>query len=252
MMSEIVRVVAFAIVAGATSLGAQERAPAVSRGVVTGTVYDGDHKPIERVEVSVVNGTAAARTDTAGEFTLAGLAPGRASLRFRRLGFEPVILVAQVPMGDTSDVEVTLNVVAQQIKGVIVQDDAPKIIQLAEFEGRRQQGIGHFITRAQIERRHPIRLSDMARLIPGAVLLPDRAGGQSTLYFAGAPHAKCPPQYWVDGVMVTGFNIDDVQPSDIEGVEFYSGPAGLPPQYNQSRGNTICGLVLIWTRLPGI
>lgn len=248
-MRGMIRAAAVALAVGAASLGAQERAPA-STGVVTGTVYDGSHQPIERVEVSVVNGTAVARTDTAGEFTLSGLVPGRARLRFRRLGFEPVVLAAEVPLGDTTDVDVTLTVVAQQLQGVIVQDDAAKIVQLAEFESRRRQGIGHFITRTQIERRQPIRLSDMVRQIPGALLVPDRTG-QATLYFASAPHPKCPPQYWVDGVMVTGYNIDDMLPGDVEGIEFYSGPAGLPPQYNESRGNTICGLVLIWTRLPG-
>ncbi len=219
-------------------------------GVVTGTVTDGAHQPIEQVEVSVVGGSATARTDTAGEFILAGLTPGRANLRFRRLGFEPVVLAAEIPMGDTTDVDVTLTVVAQQLKGVIVQADAAKIVKLAEFEDRRRQGIGHFITRAQIEQRRPIRLSDMVRQVPGAVLVPGVAR-QSTLYFAGAPHQRCPPQYWVDGIMITGFNIDDIDPADVEGIELYSGPAGLPPEYNRSRGNTICGLVLIWTRLPG-
>lgn len=239
------------VLIAAAPLGAQTRTPvAASSGVVTGTVTDDAHHPIEKVEVSAIGGAVVARTDTAGEFVLAGLTPGRASLRFRRIGFEPVVLSAQVPFGDTTDVDVTLTVVAQQLKGVIVQADAAKIIQLAEFEDRRRQGAGHFITRADIERRRPIRLSDMMRLVPGAVLVPDNTG-QSTLYFAASPHQRCPPQYWVDGVMVTGFNIDDVQPSDVEGIELYSGPAGIPPAYNRSRGNTICGLVLIWTRLPG-
>ncbi|HVX39563.1 MAG TPA: carboxypeptidase regulatory-like domain-containing protein [Gemmatimonadaceae bacterium] len=248
-MPGITYVVAAAGLIAVATAGAQSHAMATT-GVVTGTVTDGAKQPIEQVEVSVVNGSAAARTDTAGRFALTGLFPGSAALRFRRLGFEPVVLMAQVPSGDTTDVDVTLTVVAQQLKGVIVQEDAAKIMQLADFEDRRRRGFGHFITRAQIEARRPLLMSEMARQIPGTVLLPNRAG-QSTLYFAGAPHQSCPPQYWVDGVMVTGFNIDDIVPSDVEGVEFYSGPAGLPPQYNRSRGNTICGVVLIWTRLPG-
>jgi hypothetical protein len=40
-------------------------------------------------------------------------------------------------------------------------------------------------------------------------------------------------------------------PVDVEGVELYAGPAGLPPEFNQLYGTTACGTVAIWTRLPG-
>jgi hypothetical protein len=61
----------------------------------------------------------------------------------------------------------------------------------------------------------------------------------------------CPPQYWIDGVMVSGFNIDDMMPGDVEGIELYAGPSVVPPQFNNPRSSVNCGLVLIWTRVPG-
>jgi hypothetical protein len=61
----------------------------------------------------------------------------------------------------------------------------------------------------------------------------------------------CPPQYWVDGVKAFGLNIDDIIPQDVEGIEIYEGASTVPPQFNTKEGTTICGVVLIWTRIPG-
>jgi hypothetical protein len=61
----------------------------------------------------------------------------------------------------------------------------------------------------------------------------------------------CPPQYYVDGIMLTGYNIDDMPVSDVEAIELYSGIAGLPAEYARARGNRDCGTVAIWTRIPG-
>jgi len=61
----------------------------------------------------------------------------------------------------------------------------------------------------------------------------------------------CPPQYWVDGVKAFALNIDDIIPQDVEGIEIYEGASTVPPQFNTKEGTTICGVVLIWTRIPG-
>jgi len=40
-------------------------------------------------------------------------------------------------------------------------------------------------------------------------------------------------------------------PSDIEALEFYSGPATTPPQFTNRAFSHTCGVIVIWTRLPG-
>jgi hypothetical protein len=218
-------------------------------GVVTGTVKDNTGAPIENVEVSVP-AIAATRTDTAGHFVLASLPPGATDVTFRRLAFSPAILTIQVPRDDTTDVEVTLTVVAHQLKGVVVQEDADYLRQLAGFEARRKSGLGHFITRAQIEKRNSTRLSDVVRTIPGVVLLP-ASNGQVVLRFGREQRQSCPPQFFIDGIQATGFNIDDMPAGDVEGIELYSGSATLPPEFNKFTSTVICGAVIIWTRIPG-
>lgn len=225
------------------ALGAQARL-----GAIAGTVKDDLGAPIANVEVSVPS-VATVRTDSVGKFLLASLPPGNADVSFRRLAFSPIVLAIVVPRDDTTEVDVTLTVVAQKLKGVVTQEDAPHLRQLDAFEARRKQGMGHFITRGQIEKRNPMLLSDMMRSVPGALLIPD--GYRSVLRFARNGRTSCPPQYFVDGVQVTGYNIDDMPVGDVEGIELYSGASTLPPEFNKYLSTVSCGAVIIWTRIPG-
>ena len=162
-------------------------------------------------------------------------------------------MIVHVEPKDTIDVTITLTVVAQTLNAVLVHEDVAHVRIMRQFEERRKRGFGHFITRRQIEDRHPLQMSDMMRLVPGTMLRPAGPGGRSVLRFSRAligGTRDCPPQYWVDGVMVYGFNIDDIMPSDIEGVEIYSGVSVVPPEFNNPRSTVACGLVVIWTRVP--
>ncbi|HKW49090.1 MAG TPA: Plug domain-containing protein, partial [Gemmatimonadaceae bacterium] len=176
---------------------------------------------------------------------------GKRQLHFRRIGFAPKSVDTVVTEGKTLALNVTLDAMATEIEGMTVEELARKRQVLADFYDRLSRGFGHFVTRDQIEKRNPMNLSDMMRLIPGARLVPTH-GGQATLRFNRATGARdCPPQYWVDGVKAYGFNIDDVTPDDVEGIEIYEGASTIPPQFNTREGTTICGVVLIWTRIPG-
>ena len=221
-------------------------------GGLAGTVKDDYGRPIAGVEVTAIKPAITTHTDSVGHFLLASLPNGAVDLTFRRLSFEPVAVIADVPADDTTNVEVTLTVVAQRLTGTItIAHTGENKRVLAAFEARRRQGVGHFVTRAQIEARHPLLLSDMLRMIPGAQLIPGENGRQ-TLRFAGVARANCPPQFFVDGILAVGFTIDEMPPGDVEGVELYGGAAGVPPEYSRSRGSSNCGSVLIWTRTPGL
>jgi hypothetical protein len=121
---------------------------------------------------------------------------------------------------------------------------------LEQFEARRKMGAGYFVTRADIERRQPNLLSDYMRMVPG-VRIVTLDNGHTGLRFARNPRGNCPPQYFVDGIATSNFDIDEVLPGDVEGVELYAGSAGVPPQFNRFFGTSICGTILIWTRIPG-
>lgn len=219
-------------------------------GAVSGTVKDSLGNLLPNVEVTALKSAKSVRTDTAGNFVIGGLQPGPTDISVRRLSYSPVLLSIEIPTDDTTDVEITLGVVAQRLTGVVVQADANRIRQLVDFENRRKQGIGHFITRDEIEKRQPLLLSDMMRTIPGAVLVPI-GNGQVALRFSRNGSRNCPPQYYVDGMEIFAFNLDEMTPGDVEGIEIYAGAAGLPAQFNRLRTTLTCGTVVIWTRIPG-
>jgi hypothetical protein len=237
-----------ALVLGLAAVRGGAQTP-VRTGVVEGVVIDELGKPIVSVDVTAIKTGVSVRTDTAGHFSLPPLASGAADISFRRLAFAPVVLMMQIPAGDTTDVEVTLTVVAQQLKAVVVQADAAQLRQLEAFESRRRQGIGHFITRFQIEQRQPHTLADMMRMIPGTIIV-NGDNGRTGLRFSRMAR-NCPPQFFVDGIQTSNFSLDEMPPGDVEGVEIYAGPAGLPPEYNRLYGTSSCGSVIIWTRIPG-
>jgi hypothetical protein len=86
------------------------------------------------------------------------------------------------------------------------------------------------------------------RRIPGLGLTPDRNGRLQLRVSRGG---NCIPDFWIDGQYAAHLNIDDVPLSDVEALEIYRGPTGLPPEYNNRFGNPGCGAIVIWTRLPG-
>lgn len=224
-------------------------------GAISGMVRDSAGKPVADVEVIVAARPQSTRSDSTGAFRIAGVRAGRATVTFRRFGYEPRTVPATVAAGTTARVDVVLSPLVQELPGMTVLEQQQRVRKMLEgFYHRRESGNGYFITRQEIESRNPIQLSDMLRMMPGAQLLPMNGTGRATLRFARSTMAghDCPPQYFVDGVMAAGLNIDDLEPSDIEGIEVYSGASRIPPQFNDSRiGTSICGVVVVWTRVPG-
>jgi hypothetical protein len=235
---------------GLAGLHARPAHAQIRHGAVSGQVMDSSGYAIPNVEVTALKLGRIAHTDSVGAFTIGDLPAGTNQLQFRRLANEPIIRSIQVPPDDTAEADVTLGVVAQRLTGVVVQANALRVEEMIQFENRRRHGAGHFITRADIEQRNPVMLSDMMRTIPGAMLLPGE-DGRPVLRFSRSGRANCPPQFFVDGIQVTAFDINDMPPNDVEAMELYAGSAGLPPEFNRMHSNVVCGTVVIWSRLPG-
>lgn len=190
-------------------------------------------------------------TDAVGAVTLQ-LPVGLANITVRRLGFTPHDLTADVRAGQTTTVTVNLFSASQELNEVTVSDERTADVTFMEgFNERRRKGIGTFVTREQIARRRPVVMSDMLRTVPGLRMV--FINGQQVPRFSrsmGRTNIDCPPQYWIDGMRVDNYNIDQMQPADIEGLEFY-GLSSTPSQFLRgSSGTSNCGTIVIWTRRP--
>jgi hypothetical protein len=218
-------------------------------GVITGTVKDEAGIRVANVEVSVPKTGATVHTDSSGRFLIRSLLPGLFDLSLRRFSYAPMTLSLEVTAGDTTDVDVTLTTAAETLPVVQVKGKEDRKRVIDGFEQRRKIGNGHFITRSEIEARNPLVLSEMVRGTPGAQLTPTNIMGRMTLRFSR--RADCPPAYFVDGQYLINYNIDDMSPRNVEGIELYAGFAGLPQEFAKQVGILACGVVVIWTRLPG-
>jgi hypothetical protein len=87
--------------------------------------------------------------------------------------------------------------------------------------------------------------------MPGVRIVTDRAGRAMLRMGRSSMGRDCPPEFWIDGIRAQFLGVDDVPVSDIEALEVYRGPSGLPPEFNSRFTNSQCGAVIIWTRVPG-
>lgn len=235
--------------------------------------------PYANVEI---DGTRRVIADDSGRVEFEVRAPQRLTLDVRRIGFRPVKVSLDV-RADTS-IDVILAPIAQALAGAVIRGNQPRLsLETSGFYQRvrdREKGIlmGHFLTEEDIERRRPYRITQMLENIPSVRVIPintadgkiiERAGARSDVTktpclsdhdpACRVPVGKnnCPMTVYVDGRRlnrlgaVPGFNfafgIDELAaPAAVAGIEVYSSPLRIPPQYQPLAGT--CGAILIWTK----
>jgi hypothetical protein len=220
-----------------------------ARASIVGTVRDTSGMPVPQTRLTS-NGLLT-MSDSAGRFALAGLSPGSTTVMVRRLGFEPLDISIDLVGGATLALNVLMTVLPQDLPGLTTTAQTIGDVRLRDFYRHRQSGIGYFLDRQEIEKKNAQRISDILRRVPGTRMMQDRSGRAVMRSGRTGGGRDCPPDVWVDGVRASGMNVDDVPLGDVEALELYRGPAGLPPEMNNRFGNPGCGALIIWTRLPG-
>jgi hypothetical protein len=209
------------------------------------------------VAVTVSGATQVTRTDTTGLARFAGLSPGDAELRVRRLGFgEGVVRASIRPGANELAVRVRGSTVTLETVKVTATRDVPA--RLADVDARIARGEPNaVVTRADIDKRNPIQLSQMLRGVAG-LRLADSSGAMVAISTRGVKLQReglfvpCVLRVMVDGVITSSsVDIDNVVPYDVHAVEVFFGGARIPPQFGGIRTDQWCGLIAIWTRSSG-
>lgn len=282
MIAAIRREIRASILLGAaaipTPLQAQQTA-AARPPVLIVQIGDTSIRPLADAELLIPTAGILLRVGALGTAKVIDLAPGRHVVSARHIGYLSETRIVDLNLGDSMTIAFYLTPSIRALEPVIVTERSFVNTDLAEFDSRRMKGLGHFITRAQIDSLHPSRLRDMVARVPGMAIVQTH-GGQSEVRLRRANlntdwsrQGDCSPAYYIDGIPVppsiqigTGGNVkalggnvmppatalqtatvtvDNFEPSQIAGIEVYNSPAETPPQFLANRAE--CGVIVIWT-----
>ena len=244
-LTKSVAIASIPVVALSLALGAQSVSS--SGATLHGMVRDQTGAPIGFALVTIADISGV--SDSTGRFTFTNLTPGSTNVLIRRLGYTPRRVSMMLVEGRSDSLDVILAAFPVELAGI--NTEASAMGRVAEFERHKINGQGIYLDRAELEKRRTPRLSDVLRRVPGVRIVSDRSGRTLLRMGRSSSGRDCPPEFWIDGVRAQFLGVDDVPVSDIEALEVYRGPSGLPPEFNSRFSNAQCGAIVIWTRIPG-
>ncbi|HEV8496740.1 MAG TPA: TonB-dependent receptor plug domain-containing protein [Gemmatimonadaceae bacterium] len=229
------------VVAGATSAWAQQ-----VRFRVTSDTLD---TPVPKAQIVSLNDRAVWRTNDDGIILLTASHSGANVFSIRHLGLAPISVTIDVPEHGTRAVHVIMDPAPQRLDTVSIKERALEP-QLSAFDERRTHNPGgHFITWSDIERQQPRETLDLFRRVLGLQVRMINAEPQIvSTRGIGTAGFSCRPGVGLDGMVFTSdFDVNDIPPSAIYGVEIYNGGSTIPSKYLASAAQSTCGLIMIWT-----
>ena len=209
-----------------------------SAQTVQGTVVDAESGvPIYTAEVALLttDGGAASRvlTDTRGRFVFGVPDSGSFRLRATRFGYVPFTTDAfeLAPNQDVvAELRMQVSPVALDSLGAVVEARRPRRLERVGFFKRQAKGFGYFLTPEDIEARRPVHPSDLFWGVPGVRVSYRNAFEWDVVSTRGG----CSISVSIDGMFVQaggggGSDWQDLlHVNDIEALEVYPSPVGLP------------------------
>jgi hypothetical protein len=153
----------------AAGLVAASGGHAAAQATLRGRVVDSETgTPIAEATVNIRNGAKTVTTDSAGRFEVRNLAGGDARVLIQKLGFAPGDYRTRVPESGEVDKVFSLDFTGQKMAPIAIQARAEQVMgRYADFEARRQRGIGTFLRWDQLTNEKFGSVGDALRTIRG-------------------------------------------------------------------------------------
>jgi hypothetical protein len=201
------------------------------------------HDPIRGARIEATTGFATT-TDSAGRFALTGLSAATFVIQIGAIGYAQGSWTVSLTPGQVLTHHFDLDPLPYELPEVVVKGKpSPSTRRFADFERRRQTGIGAFLTQEQIERANPSTLIDVLVSVRGVqqVCITNECVAKMVRSPPG-----CYPQYYLDGRESTPYFARNTPPLDVRGIEIYRGSSETPGEFQGS--NSGCGVIAIWTK----
>ena len=232
------------LAAGDTGAARQPRGSAR----VSGVVVNRAGAPVANARVGLMGSSAATMTKSNGEFVLDSLPAGTQALVVRQIGYSPTEVPVELSALRPSRVTVKLGVLVPQLSPVEVLSRREEGLQKVGFLDRKRTSAGgYFITGEDLDRRKPIRFTDVLRTTPG--LRVSEVNGQAMIASTRSAQGNGCVTVFVDGAPWQQLDPGDldtfVQPNEVAAIEVYSGTS-IPAQFT-TPGQS-CSAVVVWTK----
>jgi hypothetical protein len=206
--------------------------------------------PLADAQVTLSDLNVSARTDWSGEARIPNVAPGQHKFEIRHPGYEPLDVDLLV-QGDSTGPVFRLAKAGTALEPVKVTGD-PSTSYLADFEKRRQQGRGRYLTAADLEQKKNRSLvTVLASAFGGLMSTPDAARpGHNILMTRGTKprltnvDVHCGIDIYLDNSQYLD-DLEALHPSDLAGVEYYP-IESAPGEYRKLSDN--CGVLILWSK----
>jgi hypothetical protein len=199
--------------------------------------------PIAGVMVAVRGARAFGVSDSAGAFALAGLPPGRQTVRILygdSLSYDTELTLKR---GKTLTLSVLLDVDAVELSPIVVEASSLRANRsLAGFYDRKKWQFGRFYTLADLDRRRGLSL----RTLLGEAGVQMRCGAMYCLPFARLMN-RCAMSLFYDGMRLPADQVDMIRLDELAGVEVYKQGLEVPIEFQTGFGGD-CGAILLWSR----
>jgi len=178
-----------------------------------------------------------------GRFVLTNLKPGRHLVEVRSMGYRPQVLEITLVEGQVLERQFAMIFTGEKLPELSVEARNSKLLpRFADFERRKQKGLGSYITRDEIRAKGYMNMGDALRTVQGVRV--DCGVVECAIHMSRAT-AGCFPTFYVDGRLVRSF-AESTPMNDVQGIEIYRGAAEMPAEFTGS--GAMCGVIAIWTR----
>lgn len=253
------------------------RTPSSSLAVLYGSVLsDLNDRPVADAEV-IVSAKYGAHTNAAGDFIIRGIAPGQYVVTVRHLGHAAITTTLNFSAGDSLGRDFVLSpevatLDTTRVRAGYVPPSAIALGKMAGYADRRHRHIGLALDSTVLNHESYRPLGDLLRAhLPvnllsigsGAAIASPR-GMVMALSPTGPPSGDvadrrrgarpaCYSQVYLDGMRVYApapdvklFDLNQIDPTRLQAVEFFPGPAETPGVYGGTGAS--CGTLLLWTK----
>lgn len=223
---------------------AQPAAAQTASSGLIGHVFDERTNEAMTQGIIIVDSTRRSiQISSQGRFVVSALPPGSHRIELRAIGYRPYIRDFTTVDGQVLELQFGMVFTGAQLPEIAVEARNSKLLpRYADFERRRLNGQGLYVTRDQIKAKGYMNMGDALKSLSGVRV--DCGPIDCSIRMARST-AGCGPTFYIDGRMVRNF-ASDTPVSDVQGIEVYRGAAEMPGEF--AGAGAMCGVVAIWTR----